>query len=188
MSHVDAPEDERHAHQPGHEHDQINLARKRFNNGQTRGVVRQRRDIPIAQGGEVDRRMVNGCPKIRELAQGLEKGRPDDDLSQVPQHLEISAVLACKDRNDLDLDCDCKPVGAFFVWWQPVAAVAAGALPGPEQPELRAQVLEETFGWDILAASGLWAFGPHPSAGPNALINDCLPGDYDEQLLGKRAG
>ena len=49
-------------------------------------------------------------------------------LSQVPQYLEISAVLACKDRNALDLDCDCKPVGAFFVWWQPVAAVAAGAV------------------------------------------------------------
>lgn len=48
-------------------------------------------------------------------------------LSQVPQYLELTSVLACKDRNDLDLDCNCK-LGAFFVWWQPVAAVAGGAV------------------------------------------------------------
>jgi hypothetical protein len=48
-------------------------------------------------------------------------------LSQVPQYLELTAVLACKDRNDLGLDCNCK-AGAFFVWWQPVATVAGGAV------------------------------------------------------------
>jgi hypothetical protein len=49
-------------------------------------------------------------------------------MSEVPQYLEKTAVLACKDRNDLDLDCDCKKRAAFFVWWQPVAAVAGGAV------------------------------------------------------------
>jgi len=48
-------------------------------------------------------------------------------LSQVPQYLELTSVLACKDRNDLDLDCNCK-FGAFFVWWVPVTAVASGAV------------------------------------------------------------
>jgi len=48
-------------------------------------------------------------------------------LSQVPQYLELTSVLACKDRNDLDLDCNCKKV-IFFVWWVPVAAVAGGAV------------------------------------------------------------
>lgn len=47
-------------------------------------------------------------------------------MSQVPQYLEKTAVLACKDRNDLDFDCDCKKA-AFIIWWIPVAAVAGGA-------------------------------------------------------------
>jgi hypothetical protein len=65
------------------------------------------------------------------------RGRDDDDgcdwellevpINQVPQYLELTAVLACKDRNDLDLDCDCKKA-AFFAWWIPVAAVAGGAV------------------------------------------------------------
>ena len=47
-------------------------------------------------------------------------------MSQVPQYLEKTAVLACKDRNDLDFDCNCKKA-ALIVWWIPVAAVAGGA-------------------------------------------------------------
>jgi len=63
---------------------------------------------------------------------------PDDDdcdwdllkipEPEVPQYLEKTALLACDDRNDLDLDCDCKKRGGFFVWWIPVAAVAGGAV------------------------------------------------------------
>jgi 116 kDa U5 small nuclear ribonucleoprotein component len=30
------------------------------------------------------------------------------------------------------------------------------------------------LGWDALAARSLWAFGPHPSCGPNVLVNDVL--------------
>jgi 116 kDa U5 small nuclear ribonucleoprotein component len=30
------------------------------------------------------------------------------------------------------------------------------------------------LGWDSLAAKSLWAFGPHPTRGPNALLNDVL--------------
>jgi len=64
---------------------------------------------------------------------------PDDDECdwdlleipepEVPQYLEKTALLACKDRNDLDLNCDCKkPAGFFIAWWIPVAAVAGGAV------------------------------------------------------------
>lgn len=63
---------------------------------------------------------------------------PDDDDCEwdllkvpepdVPQYLEKTALLACDDRNDLDLDCDCKKRGGFFAWWIPVAAVAGGAV------------------------------------------------------------
>ena len=49
-------------------------------------------------------------------------------MSEVPQHLEKTALLACDDRNELDLNCDCKRGGAFIAWWIPVAAVAGGAV------------------------------------------------------------
>lgn len=48
-------------------------------------------------------------------------------MSRVPEYLEKTAVLACKDRNDLDLSCDCKVV-PIIVWWIPVAALAGGAV------------------------------------------------------------
>ena len=63
---------------------------------------------------------------------------PDDDdcdwdllkipEPDVPQYLEKTALLACDDRNELDLNCDCKRGGAFIAWWIPVAAVAGGAV------------------------------------------------------------
>jgi len=63
---------------------------------------------------------------------------PDDDdcewsllkipEPEVPRYLEKTALLACDDRNDLDLDCDCRKLAGFFVWWVPVAAVAGGAV------------------------------------------------------------
>ena len=46
--------------------------------------------------------------------------------AEAAQHVDKTGVLACKDRNNLGLDCDCnKPVGAI-AWWIPVAAVAGG--------------------------------------------------------------
>jgi U5 small nuclear ribonucleoprotein component len=39
------------------------------------------------------------------------------------------------------------------------------------------------YGWDILAARNLWAFGPDPSSGPNVLINDTLPLEVDKKRL-----
>lgn len=49
-------------------------------------------------------------------------------MSEVPRHLEKTAVLACDDRNDLDLDCDCKKRKALFIWWVPAAAAAGGVV------------------------------------------------------------
>jgi len=43
--------------------------------------------------------------------------------------------------------------------------------------------LERKYDWDILAANNLWAFGPQLD-GPNAFLNDILPGDGDVGLLG----
>ncbi|KAI9206814.1 P-loop containing nucleoside triphosphate hydrolase protein [Polychytrium aggregatum] len=38
------------------------------------------------------------------------------------------------------------------------------------------------YGWDILAARNIWAFGPD-EYGPNILVNDTLPAETDRQLL-----
>lgn len=49
-------------------------------------------------------------------------------MSEVPQYLDRTSLLACKDGNDLDLDCDCKKPKGAFAWWIPVAAIAGGAV------------------------------------------------------------
>ncbi|KAJ3343482.1 U5 small nuclear ribonucleoprotein component [Gonapodya sp. JEL0774] len=38
------------------------------------------------------------------------------------------------------------------------------------------------YGWDVLAARNIWAFGPD-DAGPNVLVNDTLPTEVDKKLL-----
>jgi len=45
-----------------------------------------------------------------------------------------------------------------------------------------ADTLQSKYGWDILAARSLWAFGPD-SRGPNVLLDDTLPGEADKRLL-----
>jgi hypothetical protein len=47
-------------------------------------------------------------------------------MHEVPRYLEKTALLACADRNDLDLECDCGTVAAAVMWWIPVAAVGGG--------------------------------------------------------------
>lgn len=42
--------------------------------------------------------------------------------------------------------------------------------------------LSANYGWDALAARGLWAFGP-TSRGPNVLVDDTLPGQVDKKAL-----
>ncbi len=42
------------------------------------------------------------------------------------------------------------------------ARLVAAAESGMLLVDSAAQALEERFGWDILAAKGLWAFGPPP--------------------------
>ena len=41
---------------------------------------------------------------------------------------------------------------------------------------------QSNYDWDILAARSVWAFGPD-EAGPNALLDDTLPGEVDKSLL-----
>jgi len=41
---------------------------------------------------------------------------------------------------------------------------------------------QNKYDWDILAARSVWAFGPDEK-GPNALLDDTLPGEIDKSLL-----
>jgi 116 kDa U5 small nuclear ribonucleoprotein component len=44
------------------------------------------------------------------------------------------------------------------------------------KPKVLASHFEEKYGWDILAARNIWAFGPDDNS-PNMLINDTLPSE-----------
>jgi U5 small nuclear ribonucleoprotein component len=50
-------------------------------------------------------------------------------------------------------------------------------------PKERETVLRSEYGWDLLAARSLMAFGPDPLRGPNVLLDDTLPDETDKQVL-----
>ena len=43
-------------------------------------------------------------------------------------------------------------------------------------PKTIAKFFQEKYEWDLLAARGVWAFGPD-DCGPNILMDDTLPGE-----------
>ena len=43
-------------------------------------------------------------------------------------------------------------------------------------------ILRDKYSWDILAANSVWAFGP-TDFGPNALMNDTIPSETDQDIL-----
>ncbi|PWN23949.1 putative ribosomal elongation factor EF-2 [Microstroma glucosiphilum] len=49
-------------------------------------------------------------------------------------------------------------------------------------PRELGKVFVENYGWDLLAARSIWAFGPD-EGGPNILVDDTLPGEVDKKLL-----
>ncbi|MGB6995287.1 MAG: hypothetical protein WBG00_18840 [Thermoanaerobaculia bacterium] len=49
--------------------------------------------------------------------------------SEVPNYLDIDSLLACEDRNILDLDCDCKTVAAA-IWWTTNGTIVGAAVAG----------------------------------------------------------
>lgn len=66
-------------------------------------------------------------------------------------------------------------------------ALESGRLPsprqGPEHAKELARILQQEFGWDILAARTVWGFGPDERRGPNILIDDTLAGEVDKESL-----
>ena len=45
------------------------------------------------------------------------------------------------------------------------------------------KILQENYGWDLMASRSIWAFGPE-DRGPNILQDDTLPTEVDKRLLG----
>ncbi|GJQ15369.1 hypothetical protein GpartN1_g7160.t1 [Galdieria partita] len=62
--------------------------------------------------------------------------------------------------------------------------IESGSFSLEDHREWFEKVVREKYDWDILAARGLWTFGPSSLRGPNCLLDDTLPGgDTDKSLL-----
>ncbi|KAK3300518.1 P-loop containing nucleoside triphosphate hydrolase protein [Chaetomium fimeti] len=60
--------------------------------------------------------------------------------------------------------------------------IESGAVRIRDPMRKTAKFFEEKYGWDILAARSIWAFGPD-EMGPNILQDDTLPGEVDKKRL-----
>ena len=67
-----------------------------------------------------------------------------------------------------------------------VGALEAGSVPLPGGTPLE-RVLRAEFGYDVLAARSVWAFGPDERYGPNALLEETLLDGEDERATLERA-
>lgn len=60
--------------------------------------------------------------------------------------------------------------------------IESGRLDIHMPPKQLGRLLQEKYGWDLLASRSVWAFGPHDQ-GPNILIDDTLPSEVDKKTL-----
>lgn len=44
-------------------------------------------------------------------------------------------------------------------------------------------MFQSKYSWDLMAARGIWAFGPHSQTGPNVLVDDSIEGETDKSAL-----
>ena len=56
--------------------------------------------------------------------------------------------------------------------------ISTGLLNGNLEEKILAKSLQTTFGWDLLSARNLWAFGPTDDS-PNIIVNDTIPSEVD---------
>lgn len=54
-------------------------------------------------------------------------------------------------------------------------------------PKVLENTVQESFNWDILAARSIWALGPESNPS-NMFLNDSIPEDTDQEILGKIKG
>ncbi|KAJ1026410.1 hypothetical protein NDA13_003791 [Ustilago tritici] len=60
--------------------------------------------------------------------------------------------------------------------------IEAGAVDIKMPPKVLGKILQEKYGWDLLASRSVWAFGPDAN-GANVLVDDTLPSEVDKKLL-----
>ncbi len=60
--------------------------------------------------------------------------------------------------------------------------IESGVLDMKMPPKQLGKVLQEKYGWDLLASRSVWAFGPD-ERGANVLVDDTLPSEVDKKLL-----
>ncbi|PWN36281.1 putative ribosomal elongation factor EF-2 [Meira miltonrushii] len=60
--------------------------------------------------------------------------------------------------------------------------IESGRLDIHMPPKELGKLLQEKYGWDLLASRSVWAFGPSDD-GPNILVDDTLPSEVDKKLL-----
>lgn len=60
--------------------------------------------------------------------------------------------------------------------------IESGVLDISMPPKVLGKVLQEKYGWDLLASRSVWAFGPD-ARGANILVDDTLPSEVDKKLL-----
>jgi U5 small nuclear ribonucleoprotein component len=53
-----------------------------------------------------------------------------------------------------------------------------GTISIQDTPKTISKFFQDKYDWDLLAARGIWAFGPDDS-GPNILMDDTLPGEVE---------
>lgn len=60
--------------------------------------------------------------------------------------------------------------------------IESGAIDIRMPPKVLGKVLQEKYGWDLLASRSVWVFGPD-ERGANVLVDDTLPSEVDKKLL-----
>eukprot|EP01116_Phalansterium_solitarium_P021320 TRINITY_DN6583_c0_g1_i3.p1 TRINITY_DN6583_c0_g1~~TRINITY_DN6583_c0_g1_i3.p1 ORF type:complete len:855 (+),score=281.52 TRINITY_DN6583_c0_g1_i3:219-2783(+) len=60
--------------------------------------------------------------------------------------------------------------------------IESGVLSFGDNKMRLASQFQTRYGWDLLAARSIWAFGPDVN-GPNILVDDSLPNEVDKQLM-----
>lgn len=117
---------------------------------------------------------------LREMYAGIEVKVSDPEVRFCETVLETSAIKcfanSLNKRNKLTMICEPLEKGLG----EDIESGNVSIL--NSSPEVVSQFLQKKYGWDILAARSIWAFGPKDE-GPNVLLDDSLPSETDKKLL-----
>ena len=100
--------------------------------------------------------------------------RVSDPIVKLNETVTVTSSLRCLAQTP-------NKANTFTVISQPISTDLATAIENGSMSALsskeRENVLMERYGFDVLAARNVWAFGPDSDTGPNILLDDTLPGE-----------